>query len=78
MYESEDSDYITESSISLNDDAEFHSRHPVLGRIASNSILLFLLKLIFSLPYWIATPMDFIVVHKPLSQDKRVLEWLNT
>lgn len=66
------------SIVRLNDDAEFHSRHPVLGRIASNSILLFLLKLIFSLPYWITTPMDFIVVHKPLSQDKRVLEWLNT
>ena len=66
------------SIVRLNDDAEFRGRHAVLGRIASNSILLFLLKRFFSLPYWIATPMDFIVVHKPLSQDKRVLEWLNT
>ena len=62
------------SIVRLNNDAEFHSRHAVLGRIASNSLMLFFLKRIFSLPYWIATPMDFIVVHKPLSQDKRVLE----
>ncbi len=66
------------SIVRLNNDAEFHNRHALLGRIASNSIMLFLLKRIFSLPYWVATPMDFIVVHKPLSQDKRVLEWINT
>jgi len=66
------------SIVRLNDDAEFNSRHAVLGRIASNSLLLSLLKRIFSLPYWIATPMDFIVVHKPLSEDKRILEWINT
>lgn len=66
------------SIVRLNDDAEFHSRHAVLGWIASNPLLLSLLKRTFSLPYWIATPMDFIVVHKSLSEEKRVLEWVNT
>jgi hypothetical protein len=66
------------SIVRLNDDAEFRSRHAVLGRIASNPFLLSLLNRTFSLPYWIATPMDFIVVHKSLSEENRVLEWVNT
>lgn len=66
------------SIVRLNADVQFHGRHPVLGRVAANPILISLLNRILSLPYWIATPMDFIVVHKQLAKDERVLEWLNT
>ena len=62
----------------LNNDSEFKKRHRILGRIASNSALLSLLNRLVSLPYWIATPMDFVVMHKSRVNEAVISNWLKT
>jgi 2-polyprenyl-3-methyl-5-hydroxy-6-metoxy-1,4-benzoquinol methylase len=68
---------MSRSFVRLGTDAEFKNRHPLLGRLALNRVSHFFLRKLLSLPYWMATPMDFIIIHKSLSHDERVVNWLN-
>ena len=61
----------------LKTDSEFAKRHRVLAKTVISPVVFSILSRLVSLPYWIATPMDFIVVGNQYSRDQRVLNWLS-
>lgn len=67
---------MAKSFIRLSEDEEFKKRHSALGRIAASKIFLAIMKRTLNLPYWLATPMTFAIVHRSKSSEPRVLAWL--
>jgi 2-polyprenyl-3-methyl-5-hydroxy-6-metoxy-1,4-benzoquinol methylase len=67
---------MAQSFTRLSQDREFQRRHKILGRLAANRFCYKFIIRVLNLPYWIATPMNFIVVHKSMAKDSKVLIWL--
>lgn len=67
---------MTKSFSRLRNDAEFLKRHSLLGKLASNPLLYAVMKRTLSLPKAIATPMDFVIHHKSISESQNVQSWI--
>ena len=59
----------------INDDSEFQKRHRVIARMMRFPVISATLIRIFSLPTWLATPMDFLICHPGNKNSKIVSDW---
>lgn len=67
---------MAESIKRLNEDPSFAERHKLPAKLVSHPLILRVLVKVLSLPYWLATPMDFLICFPSNSSNENVTNWV--